>query len=448
MRAFNVLSFFGANSNTSSPGAKANTSSPDAKANTSSPGVKANTSSPGAKANTSSPDAKANTSSPGVKANTSSPDAKANTSSPGAKANTSSPGAKANTSTSSPDAKANTSSPGAKANTSSPGAKANTSSPDAKANTSSPGAKANTSSPSTKTNTSSPGTRTNTASPPPTADKLAEALRMLIQVTLPPRPEPPRPFGGTLSEDPLVYLARLAAHTKGGTIHTPEDVDDLVRPYLTGEATRWYQQHEGSFMNMGEFSQRFKAEFLSSRRRRKLREAMEKQQDPAEPPAAFANKLRRLCLRFDPDWDEAELVSHIVERMTDQYCFAIAQANPRTMADLVALCAKWMDLFEREKPAAKPSGAAAPAEPPKTAGPTKSSGTGRPTTQTTRTDNQAAGRSPKCWFCPGYHLDNQAAGRSPKCWFCPGYHLNRDCSRHPQGFRDRHAAPKTQSGEE
>ncbi|KAK9687338.1 hypothetical protein QE152_g36519 [Popillia japonica] len=116
----------------------------------------------------------------------------------------------------------------AKANTSPPGAKANTSSPDAKANTSSPGAKAN---------TSSPGTRTNTASPPPTVDQLAEALRMLTQVTLPPRPEPPRPFGGTLSEDPLVYLARLEAHTKGRTIHTPEDVDDLVRPYLTGEAT-------------------------------------------------------------------------------------------------------------------------------------------------------------------------------------------------------------------
>ncbi|KAK9687349.1 hypothetical protein QE152_g36524 [Popillia japonica] len=36
---------------------------------------------------------------------------------------------------------------------------------------------------------------------------------------------------------------------------------------------------------MGEFSQRFKAESLSSRRRRNLREAMEKQQDPAEPPA-------------------------------------------------------------------------------------------------------------------------------------------------------------------
>ncbi|KAK9696073.1 hypothetical protein QE152_g32142 [Popillia japonica] len=53
--------------------------------------------------------------------------------------------------------------------------------------------------------------------------------------------------------------------------------------------------------------------------------------------------------------------------MTDQYCFAIAQANPRTMADLVALCAKWMDLFERRKPAAKPSGAAVPAGPPKTA---------------------------------------------------------------------------------
>ncbi|KAK9685438.1 hypothetical protein QE152_g38038 [Popillia japonica] len=104
-----------------------------------------------------------------------------------------------------------------------------------------------------------------------------------------------------------------------------------------------------------------------------------------------------------------------------------------------------MDLFEIEKPAAKPSGAAAPAGPPKTAGPTKSSGTpagppktagptkssgtGRPTTQTTRTDNQAVGRPPKCWFCPGYHL-------------------NRDCPQPPQGFRDRHAAPKTKSGEE
>ncbi|KAK9717204.1 Retrotransposon gag protein [Popillia japonica] len=106
--------------------------------------------------------------------------------------------------------------------------------------------------------------------------------------------------------------------------------------------------------------------------------------------------LRRTSNYECADWDEAELVSHIVERMTDQYCFAIAQANPRTMADLVALCGKWMDLFERKKPAAKPSGAAAPAGPPKTAGPTKSSGTGRATIQTTRTDNQAAGCSPKC----------------------------------------------------
>ncbi|KAK9720140.1 hypothetical protein QE152_g22247 [Popillia japonica] len=32
-----------------------------------------------------------------------------------------------------------------------------------------------------------------TASPPPTVDQLAEALRMLTQVTLPPRPDPPRP---------------------------------------------------------------------------------------------------------------------------------------------------------------------------------------------------------------------------------------------------------------
>ncbi|KAK9687348.1 hypothetical protein QE152_g36525 [Popillia japonica] len=59
--------------------------------------------------------------------------------------------------------------------------------------------------------------------------------------------------------------------------------------------------------------------------------------------------------------------------MTDLYCFAIAQVNRRTMADLVALCAKWMeqphDLFERKKPAAKPSGAAAPAGPPRTEGP-------------------------------------------------------------------------------
>ncbi|KAK9685437.1 hypothetical protein QE152_g38039 [Popillia japonica] len=30
-----------------------------------------------------------------------------------------------------------------------------------------------------------------------------------------PKPEPPRPFGSTLSEDPLVYLARLEAHSKG-----------------------------------------------------------------------------------------------------------------------------------------------------------------------------------------------------------------------------------------
>ncbi|KAK9738975.1 hypothetical protein QE152_g9371 [Popillia japonica] len=53
----------------------------------------------------------------------------------------------------------------------------------------------------------------------------AEALRMLTQVTLPPRPDPPRPFGGTLSEDPLVYLARLEAHTKGRTMDLPRQPD-------------------------------------------------------------------------------------------------------------------------------------------------------------------------------------------------------------------------------
>ncbi|KAK9709958.1 hypothetical protein QE152_g26292 [Popillia japonica] len=66
--------------------------------------------------------------------------------------------------------------------------------------------------------------------------------------------------------------------------------------------------------------------------------------------------------------------------------------------------------------------------PPKTAGPTKSSGTGRPTTQTTRTDNQATGRSPKCWFCPGYHL-------------------NRNCPQQPRGFRDRQPSTEDQVGE-
>ncbi|KAK9754485.1 hypothetical protein QE152_g1198 [Popillia japonica] len=452
-----------------------------------------------------------------------------------------------------------------------------------------------TSSPDAKANTSSPGTKANTASPPPTVDQLAEALRMLTQVTLPPRPEPPRPFGGTLSEDPvvstttrattsiwrhpqrgpgclpgppprpepprpfggtlsedpvvylarleahtkgrtrpepprpfggtlsedpLVYLARLEAHTKGRTIYTPEDVDDLVRPYLTGEATRWYQQHEGSFMNMGEFSQRFKAEFLSSRRRRDLREAMwyqqhegsfmnmgefsqrfkaeflssrrrrdlreamEEQQDPAEPPAAFVNKLRRLCLRFDPDWEEAELVSHIVERMTDQYCFAIAQANPRTMADLVALCAKWMDLFERRKPAAKPSGAAVPAGPPKTAASAQSGWTSsregslqpnrleqpyqrdlprqpdppnhlepegqppRPTGQTIkRPDAHQNAGSARDTISTEIVRSSLVGGRSPKCWFCPGYHLNRDCPQQPRGFQDRQPSTEDQVGE-
>ncbi|KAK9730281.1 hypothetical protein QE152_g15351 [Popillia japonica] len=189
-------------------------------------------------------------------------------------------------------AKINTSSPGAKVNTSAPGAKANTPPPDARINTASP-----------------PLTMDKQWRRQPFFFGWANGWREQFLIGQSPnRAHPWRRHCGQASRDPLdadpggpttqtratttvwrhsqrappVYLARLEAHTKGRTIliprgrgrpstpirhrrsyqvvptkrrqlhepSSPEDVDDLVRPYVTGEATRWYQQNEDSFMNM------------------------------------------------------------------------------------------------------------------------------------------------------------------------------------------------------
>lgn len=93
-------------------------------------------------------------------------------------------------------------------------------------------------------------------------------------------------------------------------------------------------------MSMEEFNGRFRAEFLSSKRWKELRDAIELQQTPRQPVGVFAARPRRLCLRFDPDWPEADLGNHITTRMSDRYCFQITQANPQTTEELLKLCEK------------------------------------------------------------------------------------------------------------
>ncbi|KAK9687351.1 Retrotransposon gag protein [Popillia japonica] len=175
--------------------------------------------------------------------------------------------------------------------------------------------------------------------------RLAAALKSIIDTT-PVQAPPPRKFSGQLVEDPSSFLEQLEAHLQGQHLEIPEDIDYAVLPHLTGEAAIWYGRNEASFLSFEEFKRRFKAKFLGPGRHKKLWDATEAQQDPEEPVAVFVHRMRRLCLQYSPNWPEADLVDHIIAKMTDRYCVPIAQANLRTLEELLQQCDKWTSLFE------------------------------------------------------------------------------------------------------
>ncbi|KAK9716791.1 Retrotransposon gag protein [Popillia japonica] len=222
--------------------------------------------------------------------------------------------------------------------------------------------------------------------------QLAAALRRIISEA-PPQTQPLGKFSGQLVEDPAVFLQRLEVHLRNHQLQTPEDIDDAILPHLTGEAATWYGRNQASFLTLAEFQRRFRAEFTGYKRQKALRDATEVQQGPREPVTAFAQRLRRLCLRLNPDWPEAALVDHIICKMTDCYCLPIAQANPQSMEELYQACEKWESLLERRNATPDPRTSERP----------------RPQPDQPKERNAAP---------------NQ---RHPKCWFCPGYHFNRDC---------------------
>ncbi|KAK9694516.1 hypothetical protein QE152_g33498 [Popillia japonica] len=154
--------------------------------------------------------------------------------------------------------------------------------------------------------------------------QLAAALRRIISEAS-PRTQPLGKFSGQLVEDPAVFLQRLEVHLQDHNLQTPEDIDDAILPHLTGEAATWYGRNQASFLTLTEFQRRFRA----------------------EPITAFAQRLRRPCLRLNPDWPEPALLDHIISKMTDRYCLPIAQANPQTMEELYQACEKWESLLER-----------------------------------------------------------------------------------------------------
>ncbi|KAK9693749.1 hypothetical protein QE152_g33986 [Popillia japonica] len=126
--------------------------------------------------------------------------------------------------------------------------------------------------------------------------QLAAALRRIISEA-PPQTQPLGKFSGQLVEDPAVFLQRLEVHLRNHQLQTPEDIDDAILPHLTGEAATWYGRNQASFLTLTEFQRRFRAEFTGYKRQKALRDATEVQQSPREPVTAFAQRLRRLCLR-------------------------------------------------------------------------------------------------------------------------------------------------------
>ncbi|KAK9738165.1 hypothetical protein QE152_g10048 [Popillia japonica] len=169
--------------------------------------------------------------------------------------------------------------------------------------------------------------------------RLAAALKQLIN-EVPPRTQPLGKFSGQLVEDPTIFLQRLEILLQGHNLETPEDIDDAILPHLTGEAATWYGRNKASFLSLEEFQRRFRVELTGHKRQKALRDATETQQSPKEPVTAFAQRLRRLCLRLNPDWPEAALVDHIIAKMTDRYCLPIVQANPQSMEELYEACEK------------------------------------------------------------------------------------------------------------
>lgn len=234
-----------------------------------------------------------------------------------------------------------------------------------------------------------------------TTDQLAAFAR--AATTAPAKEVGPHIFSGKLHEDPTTFLDRARPYLQRQRLLIPEDMDTAIQPYLAGDAATWYKRHAGSITDTEDFELRFKDEFLNPRREKELHHATGTLQKSDEPPDAFVSRMKTLCLRYNPDWPEAKLVTHIVNLMTEEYYEHIASEEPTTFNELRRLCSKWGRILfnNRTRPKNTQPKAVTPTPPTKPAG--KNTDTG-----------------------------------PPQCRFCPERHLHSECPVRPQWNRDRH----------
>ncbi|XP_063222980.1 uncharacterized protein LOC134531233 isoform X2 [Bacillus rossius redtenbacheri] len=198
----------------------------------------------------------------------------------------------------------------------------------------------------------------------------------------------PRPFRGQDHEDPVQAVHQWEQALRAHAIHPTEWVD-RIGPVLLGEASRWWNNHEGLYDTWEEFTGGFLNHFGNQSRLAKLTAQLYgTKQKEGEDVESFLLQKRKLYKRLHPGRDPNEFLPTLLELVRPNLRPFLRHPPPENFSELmVRATTVQRDCLE-----------------------TRGTVTSKPCSPSTLVQE--------------YATPNK---RLPKCWHCPEQHFHKDC---------------------